>query len=385
MALVEATLIGDRTGLVRSPQKIIFRENTFNSTLFGERATLRLRIWQGLLANVPTSDTYVLYNFTAPTTTISTSTFPYWYFEIKDFIREHCTYPTGPNDAKGCWMQWSVDGIKGSGTINFGSTEYFNLGYYSDFSDIEDLLLTNSMDARYAGELPETSYFDSGTGVRFPYVLYNTGNNSIEIESLTSGTLAYITLAASTNSADQINHYSVNESALLGLGFSQSEIDNETFAVKIESSTLASSIKYVKKICRKGPLIQVTFVNRYGAAQNFNMRGRLDQEMTTTEEDYKGQISNAIGDYDTQEHETKVFNKEGRESFTINTGYVQADEIESLKDLVLSERVWVKYNSINYPVVLKTTNFKYRSPDFDKLKNYTFQFEVAREFIQNIA
>ena len=385
MALVDTTITGDRTGLVRSPQKIVFRDNNLSSTLFGARAVLRLRIWQGLAAAIPSSDTFVLYNFTAPRTITATDTFPYWYFEVKDFIREYCTYPDGPGDSDGCWMIWSVDDIKGSGTINFGALEYFGLGWFSDFTDVQDLRVINSLDARYAGELPETSYFDSGSGIRFPFSIYNTNNNNIEIEALSTGTLANVPISASTNSLDQIGHYSFNESALLGLGFSQSEIDDSLFAVKIESSTPASSIKYARKWCNKSSLTQVTFVNRYGAAQNFNMRGRVDLEINTEEQSYKGEIADVIGSYSDQEHETKVFNKVGRERFTINTGFIQADEKESLIDLCLSERVWVRYNSINYPVKLTTTTFKYRNPDLDKLNNYTFTFEVAREFIQDIS
>jgi len=281
-------------------------------------------------------------------------------------------------------MYWSVDDIKGSGTINFGAIEYFNIGLFSDFTDVEDLLVTNSLDARFAAELPETSYWDGETGIRFPYTIYNTGNNNIEVESLPSGTLANIVLPASNDSADQIDFWALNDSSLLGLGFSQSEIDNELFAVKMESSTTNSSIKYAKKICRKSPFTQVTFINRYGGSQTFNFRGRADLAMKTKEDSYQGQIANVIGQYNSQEHVTKVFNKMGRETFTLNTGNIQADEKEALLDLMLSERVWVRYNSINYPVVLKSTDWKYRNPDLDKLNKYTWTFEVAAEFIQSI-
>jgi hypothetical protein len=57
---------------------------------------------------------------------------------------------------------------------------------------------------------------------------------------------------------------------------------------------------------------------------------------------------------------------------------------EPMRQLMLSEKVWMTEGSTVYPVNVKTTNFREKTSLNDKAFNYAIELEYAFDKVQNI-
>jgi hypothetical protein len=88
--------------------------------------------------------------------------------------------------------------------------------------------------------------------------------------------------------------------------------------------------------------------------------------------------------------------KNGKTTITVNTGWYPEDSNGIWKEMMLSEKVWLSLSSkyldfnafqdlsLTAPVILKTENIQYKEKKYDKLINYTFEFEFAADRINNV-
>ena len=163
------------------------------------------------------------------------------------------------------------------------------------------------------------------------------------------------------------------------------DVDN----IKVLSSEGTETINvYQTDECKYTPY-QVTFVNRFGALQNIWFFKKSMENLNTKTETYKANTLDQLSiTYDLQKHQYKQFQKEGRESITMNTGYVSEQYNEVIKELLLSEQVWftkqINGTSTVLPINVKTQSLQYKTSVNDKLINYTIDFDYAYDKINNI-
>jgi hypothetical protein len=68
----------------------------------------------------------------------------------------------------------------------------------------------------------------------------------------------------------------------------------------------------------------------------------------------------------------------------MNTGFIQESFNEVIKQMMLSEQVWVDNGTEVLPITLNTKSLQFKKSVNDKLINYTVDFEYAFNKINDI-
>lgn len=420
------------TGNLRSPQKAVYFDPNITTN---DRFDLEIRVWKGdVSTDKPSNPVFSLFNY--PVADDSTP-FPgkSWYWEFSEFIKGECEYPTNLSDEfnlqnnRNVWFE--VKATDQNTNTNQSDVFFGTLGWESDLIRTTNLnsftigvnisnppgSLANPIlvPKPWMAELPSVIYYDNNAPAVIPYYLYinptvsDYQNVEIIFKARNSSSTFTQTITQSDQSSDQIKYLTLTR-AELG-GFSDSEIDGGIDIVmksryftekvpQIGGGTTTEEYFYehdpitVYPYCGKTEINNLYFVNRYGAVQNFPIRGRINMSLNRESESYMGNIANGVGQYDNNEHVTKDYNVFGNEQVEVNTGNVAPDEMDSLLDLFMSERVWIEVK--NYygfkdiqefriiPLKLDSTNFNYYNDRYVRQKNYNFTFNVAKQLIQNI-
>lgn len=141
-----------------------------------------------------------------------------------------------------------------------------------------------------------------------------------------------------------------------------------------------------KALCAgKYPDVKIVFYNKYGSLQELWAHKKSIKSLNTTSETYKRNIID-YGDlsYSVYKHATSRFDVNGRESITVNTDFMDESINDPVKQLLLSEQVWLEIGNDAYPVVIKTSSLTEKTSVNDKMIQYTFEFEYAYDKLQNI-
>jgi len=136
---------------------------------------------------------------------------------------------------------------------------------------------------------------------------------------------------------------------------------------------------YLTDECRYTP-IDIAFQNKEGAQQIFTFFKKKTDSMSVTDETFesdRGQPSEG-------NHQFVRYNVNGKSKFTVNSGFVDEDGNETIKQLLLSERVW-EYDGTNFiPLNVNSTNLEFKTRQNDRLINYEFEFEFGFNDINNV-
>lgn len=140
--------------------------------------------------------------------------------------------------------------------------------------------------------------------------------------------------------------------------------------------------------CSKYEPIRVTFVNKYGALQDMYFTRRSNDSVNVMGKDYKASVLDFANlSYDTTSHQQRSLNVMGKESITLNTDYIDESCNEHIKQLMLSEQIWMTRltdEETIKPLTLKSRSLQLKKRVNDKLVQYTMEFDVAADTINNI-
>ena len=99
----------------------------------------------------------------------------------------------------------------------------------------------------------------------------------------------------------------------------------------------------------------MVYLNRYGMFQEFYFFLKNVESFNTKSETFKRNIfvesSSSYGRYS---HQNKTFDKNGRTRVTLNTDYIDECYNEVIQDIMLSEYVWIYFNSVWRPSTIST-------------------------------
>jgi hypothetical protein len=132
----------------------------------------------------------------------------------------------------------------------------------------------------------------------------------------------------------------------------------------------------------------LNYVNKYGAKNSFAFTLKHTEDITSTSASFKRNVVN-YGSLSTTnvEHASRKIVKASKQSFTINTDYINEYYVEQLEELILSEYVWASIAHISsglIPVTITDKKIAKKNHLNDKLIQYTFTIEVARDYINTI-
>ena len=248
-------------------------------------------------------------------------------------------------------------------TFNTNYLAFDGYGYYTEEAnpELSRTLLQSNTDM----------YVESGKRVQVP--VYTDVVDFVEFYN-NSVLQSRVTITPSLNSNAQIKYAgttaTIDEIRVL------SGSDTETINV------------YQIGECKFTPY-KVTFVNKFGALQNVYFFKKSVESINTTSERYKASIFNQESlAYDVQNHQYREFLKQGKESITMNTGFISEQYNEVIKQLLLSEQIWVTQDvdgiSTILPMNLKTQTLQYKTSVNDKLINYTLDFDYSFDEINTV-
>lgn len=169
---------------------------------------------------------------------------------------------------------------------------------------------------------------------------------------------------------------------------------NSDTATKATISTSATSVAAtsgnytwtIERVCSaKYSPIQMRFINKNGVPQDQYFFLKSVENVNTRSETFKRNIfTYSSSNYDTKSHQTQTFNKTGKKRFTLNTDYLAEAYNAVIEDIMLSEYVWIYFDSKWHPVTVSTSTLLKKTSVNDKLIQYTIEVEDANDIINNI-
>ena len=156
------------------------------------------------------------------------------------------------------------------------------------------------------------------------------------------------------------------------------------------SSDSGTEIVKIKTFdCSRYEPIKVTFVNKFGALQDFYFVLKSIESTNVKSEQYKRSIfSDATLSYKTYQHQKQLFHTNGNDAITLNTDYIDEENNKVIEELMLSEQTWITRitdeEELILPVMPKTKSVTYKTSVNDRLVQYTIEFDMAFDKINNI-
>ena len=134
--------------------------------------------------------------------------------------------------------------------------------------------------------------------------------------------------------------------------------------------------------------VVLNYVNKYGAKNSFAFTLKHTEDVSSTSESFNRNVVN-YGSLSTfnVEHSSRKVIKASKQSFTINTDYINEYYVSQLEELILSEYVWASIPHVSdtlIPVTLTTKKIAKKNHLNDKLIQYTFTIEVAKDYINTL-
>jgi hypothetical protein len=130
--------------------------------------------------------------------------------------------------------------------------------------------------------------------------------------------------------------------------------------------------------------IRVEYVNKYGGWDFITFFKARSENLEVKNKEY--QLLPSDIDYNIFKGESKAFNYEAKQSIKVNTGWLDENYNEMIKDLMLSETILLKdtIDGTLKPVKLKTMTTDLKTSLQDKMINYQIEFEYNYNQINNV-
>lgn len=174
---------------------------------------------------------------------------------------------------------------------------------------------------------------------------------------------------------------------------SSGAIQNNDFTAGDTSDTVETTTVIITRIdCTKyGAGRKIIFINRYGALQELWFFLKEVNTTNVKSDKYQRNIISTTGTYSNLNHPIKTFDKQGKVSHSLSSGFYPESANAWFEELLLSEYVWMvrprfaspSSNEI-VPLTVKTSNITHKTSLNDKLIQYTIQFEEAFDYINNV-
>ena len=149
----------------------------------------------------------------------------------------------------------------------------------------------------------------------------------------------------------------------------------------IDGSAVVQKTFYFRPVeeCKYEPVV-IDYINRYGGwSREFMFKAsRVSMDVQNTEY-YLMQTISSLS-YDTERGQYQVFNANGKEYITCNTGWVEEGYKDRVQEMLLSERMLVN----GLPAKIRTKSIQLFTHINDKLINYQLEFDYANNVLNNV-
>lgn len=335
----------------------------------------------------------------------------YVVFEIAELVRDYLDIEfDGEYDSQTVWVEADIemfDAINGGGSsLGTTSTDYIAFDGYGYFEDG-----INSELSRTYLQSNKEIFRPSDQNVRVPVFTEDTDSVSFlykgevkRVQSISSSTntnaqIDYITLSGADNTDNYKERVLADGGTLEDNSLLDAFLDSVDIGLVdelyINSDSGTEAIKISTEPCSKYEPYKVTFINKFGALQDIYFSLKSIESLNTKGETYKSNVVDfGTLTYDTYKPQVAQYNKLGKESITLNTNYLSEEYNEVIKQLMMSEQVWLTRldnpapDSNNLETVLavipKTQSVTYKTSLNDRLVQYTVDFDYAFDKINTV-
>ena len=200
-----------------------------------------------------------------------------------------------------------------------------------------------------------------------------TGQNSAKTVATNDVLQDNTVIYAPQNTAGQIPYW--NGSSIVYQAFSASDT----------TETVISTTFTIDRVCTKHEAYKVTFVNKYGALQDFYFTGKTTENINIETTNFKRSILDSNSRYSTAQHSKQIYNTLANETLILNTPPMSFDTVnEAFKQLLVSEQVWIYKDSKTTPINITSNTQRFKTGVNDQLIQYTITAEYAFDMISNI-
>jgi hypothetical protein len=347
--------------------------------------TLRLYVWTG-----ETTDPNTLrYTFTK--TEIGTNN--YVVFELSEYIKDFLVTDYGSYSTDIVWVKYDYQIYDSSGStvgslvtsdpmLGVDGYGYFEDGVNPQLS--QQLLQSNTI-----------IYYNEGQDIVFP--IWAEFEPTITLTSGSGANVLWGAVEDFWNTYDVSWGYAVTpipvdddgntNQKIQYIRLTSSEELQDGDTITITSETGGTTVITLEEICEpKYTPLNIIFYNKFGALQNVWFFKKNTTTLNVRSENYKRSIMDFTSSptYSEQAHQVKTFNANGREVLQANTGFIDEQYNEVIRQLLLSEEVWVDNGTDVLPIRPITSSLTFKTSVNDKLINYTLDFEYAFDKINNI-
>lgn len=131
--------------------------------------------------------------------------------------------------------------------------------------------------------------------------------------------------------------------------------------------------------------VQITFLNKEGVLEDlWSIRRSTEMLNTTADTYYRNTINYDTLTYNTGAHTMQRYNVVNRKSIRVSTDFLPEAYNNFFEQLYNSEYVWLTYGNTRAPVILKNSNFQYKTHVNDKLVQYDLEFEYSNRLDNTI-
>ena len=324
----------------------------------------------------------------------------YVVFEVAELVRDYLDIEfDGEYDSQTVWVESDITLTKSDDTTETDNTDYIafdGYGYFEDGINPElsrTYLQSNNKIFRLDDQNVRVPVFTEDTNsVTYRYKGETKRTQVINSSTNTNGQIDYITVSGSDNTDTYKERVLADGGTLEDNSLLDEFLDSIDIGLVdelyIASDSGTEVVKIVTEPCSKYEPIKVTFVNKFGALQDIWFSLKSTESLNTTGETYKANVV----DFDTLTYATykpqvAQYNKLGKESITLNTNYLSEDYNEVIKQLMMSEQVWLTKltdTELVLAVIPKTQSVTYKTSLNDRLVQYTIDFDYAFDKINTV-
>ena len=325
------------------------------------------------------------------------------------YYESHSQAQVSTNVAKSATLVLSVDGTQitsmSKDTQISGTTGYVAFEIADICRDYIDITFNNSYTSQsiaITGSITFKSETvdDINTGsaavtVGTPVSISHTGLDGYYefMEGTGTGQNSAKTIASNDLLQDNTQLYYPNNTAGVIPYWNGSAIVYESFSTTDTSVTVISTNYTINRVCNKHEAYKVTFVNKYGALQDFYFNGKTQDSINVTRSTYKNSSlsysTSTYAQYDKQVHSKKNLNVLANEQVILNSPPMSYNNVnEAIKQLLVSEKVWIRKvqggSEQTIPINILNTAETIKTGLNDKVIQYTITAEYAFDMISNI-
>ena len=375
-----------------------YRQINVRSPFYVEKITsepvvqLNLRVWTGtVIGQRPTTATYVLEKESVDGKAI---------FEISELVKDYIVQGDSVYALNTVWVEAEVNDF----TLSAVTTETYlaTEGYTTHMQDVQKtgdafvpsyVMLPKDMYGNYriTGAEGELGYFQVMTNAT------NLTDWSVVENYKDGSTISYSFIPSGASSSQTIIHTIGLTDQVTSIDFDldgiTSTVYHDIFDCNKYNTPLVTAFGTIPTYYNADlsrPII-LNYVNKFGAKNTFAFTLKHTEEVMSTSESFKRNVVN-YGSLSTTnvEHASRKLIKASKQSFTINTDYINEYYVEQLEELILSEYVWAYIAHLStdqfdlIPVTITDKKISKKNHLNDKLIQYTFSIEVARDYINTI-